>query len=179
MHVSHITGIINTIPDGSTDGVVRYANGHPALTIGGDLELRREWRQGWMVGAMYSYQRASFLEPPPGEDDSDLRFINAPEHLGSVRGVIPVVEDLLLLGARLSMESQRRIDLNSDDSSSSILLGDVTFSGNVRRFGVPYTIGLYNVGDWRYRVPVTSNFLSRTMVQNGRTVLVDLLLTYP
>jgi hypothetical protein len=28
-------------------------------------------------------------------------------------------------------------------------------------------------------VPVTQSFLSRTMVQNGRTFLADLLFTYP
>lgn len=179
VHLSYLTGLINTVPDTVGSEIVRYQNGPAALTAGGDVELRREWRQGWMLGASYGYQQARFLDAPLGEDGSNSRFINAPQHLGSFRGVIPVVAEFASLGARIMIESPRRIDYTEDGSTPPVVLGDITLSGSVRRFGVQYTLGVYNVGGWKYSSPVTSNFLGRTMPQNGATALVDLLFTTP
>ena len=55
----------------------------------------------------------------------------------------------------------------------------MTLSGNVKRFGVYYVIGMYNVFDARFAYPVADGNASRTLLQNGRTFLADLKFTYP
>ncbi len=177
--LSYVQGIINTVPDGDNPDVSRYANSpSPAITTGGEVELRREWRQGWMVAGTYGYQRAQYtdnIDPA----DRNLRLINAPEHLASIRGVIPLVNDLASLGVRSTYEAPRRIRLGSDELTRGALVADLTLSGNVKRFGVAYVIGMYNVFDSRFSYPVAESSASRTLLQNGRTFLADLKLTYP
>lgn len=181
-HVGYVTGIINTVPDAPGSDITRYANNPPALLAGGEAEIRREWRQGWMIAASYAFQRGRYLETPPdlaGQKNPNLRLVNAPDHLGSLRAVFPIVSEVLSLAARVSVESGRRIELESDDETKPAFVGDLAVSGYLRRFGVRYVAGVYNVADFRWETPVTQTFLSRTMVQNGRTFLADLIFTYP
>jgi hypothetical protein len=56
---------------------------------------------------------------------------------------------------------------------------DAAVSGSIREYGLHYTAGVYNLADQRYEVPVSSTFAGRTMIENGRTFLVDLTGTYP
>ncbi len=179
-HTSYIENIINTIPDEPGSDVVRYANSDvPALTVGGEVELRREWRQGWMLSGFYGYQRAQYLNPTDPAQQENPRLINAPEHLAGIKGVVPVVPELASVGARATLEAPRRINLEGDDTTDTGVVADVTLSGVARRYGLRYVVGIYNLFDWRTEVPVADTYASRTMPQNGRTVLVDLSLTVP
>lgn len=175
-HASYIQGFINTVPTPGDPEVIQYVNsGSPALTVGGDVELRRDFRGGWALGAMYGYQLARYL-------DSSLanpRLINAPEHLASVRGVAPIVRDLVSLGLRATLDAPKRISLDSDDTTAPAVIGDITVSGSVPLFGLRFAAGIYNVADRRPEAPVAGTFASRTLPQNGRTFLVDVLATYP
>ncbi len=177
--LSYVQGIINTIPDGTIPDVTRYANSpSPAISAGGEVEIRREWRQGWMLSGTYGYQHAAYtsrVDP----NDANLRLINAPQHLASVRGVIPLVSDLASIGMRSTYEAPRRVSLGSDEVTRGAIVADLTLSGNVKRFGVYYVIGMYNVFDARYQNPVAETNASRTLLQNGRTFLADLKFTYP
>jgi outer membrane receptor for ferrienterochelin and colicins len=188
-HSSYIEHIIDTVPDdsagcmaGAGSTCIRYANNPPVVTAGFDLEVRREWRQGWMVAASYTFDRGQYTEVPPtliGQANPNLTLVNAPDHLGSVRFVIPMVPDLASFATRISAESDRRIDLVTSDRTTPAVIADLAISGNIRKFGARYVVGVYNVGNWIYAVPVAQSYLSRTMVQNGRTFLADLVLTYP
>jgi outer membrane receptor protein involved in Fe transport len=177
--ISYVQGIINTIPDGEIPDVTRYANSpSPAVSVGGEVELRREWRQGWMLSGTYGYQHAAYtsrIDPA----DANLRLINAPQHLASVRGVIPLVSDLASLGMRTTYDAPRRISLGSDDVTRGAVVADLTLSGNVKKFGVAYVIGMYNVFDARFAYPVAETSASQSLLQNGRTFLADLKVTYP
>ena len=46
-------------------------------------------------------------------------------------------------------------------------------------YGVRYAVGVYNLLDWRYDVPVAETFASRTMRQPGRTFMADVSVAYP
>ena len=59
------------------------------------------------------------------------------------------------------------------------LVGDLVASGNLKKYGVGYRFGVYNVVDTRYSYPVTSNYLSTVYPQNGRTFLGDITVAYP
>ena len=175
-HASYLEHLINTLPDPAHPGLSSYQNSAaPALAVGGDVELRREWRQGFMLTATYGYQYARFLDPKSG----DARLAAAPEHLASARGVAPLVPELASLGLRATVEAPRRIDTQKTDVTAPALILDATLSGGVSRLGLRYTIGVYNLTGWRYRLPVTDTFLSRTLAQSGRTFLLDLAATYP
>lgn len=180
-------------------GTTQFQNSPaPALNAGFDLELRRDWRQGWMLSAFYGYQRPEFI----GLDSPDAgalvqqfpslktnpRLTNAPEHLGGFRGVMPVVADLASLGFRLTVEGPRRVSYTDDpntgqDESTELtraaVVADLTLSGNVKRFGVGYVVGVYNIADQRYSLPITESYASRLSTQNGRTFMANLNVSYP
>jgi outer membrane receptor protein involved in Fe transport len=177
IHASYVEDIIGTREDMPGSPRVRYQNSDtPALTLGGDVEVRREWRRGWMVAAMYGYQRAEFVD----RDLVSPRLINAPEHLASFRSVVPIAPEIASLGLRMTLEAPRRIRYESEETTTQTgVVVDATLSGDIRRFGVHYTFGVYNISDLRYSVPVTDTFRSRTIPQNGRTFLLDFMVSYP
>jgi outer membrane receptor for ferrienterochelin and colicin len=175
-HASYLQNLISTAPDPRNPSLVSYQNSPvPALAVGGDAEIRREWRKGWMVAAMYGYQYARYLDAKNGNP----RLVAAPEHLASLRGVAPVLSDIIAFGFRGTLEAPRRVDTTNQDLTSTAVILDATVSGYVSRFGIRYTLGVYNFTGWKYAYPVTENFLSRTMPQNGRTFLLDVMWTYP
>jgi outer membrane receptor protein involved in Fe transport len=153
-HTSYIHGIINTVVDRpatqTTSAAIRYANSDsPALAIGGDVELRREWRRGWMLSGFYSYQRAQYLNDPDPAVRENPRLVNAPEHLAGFRAVVPVVEEIAKLGVRGALEAPRRISLDTNDVTKPAFIVDTVVSGDIRRFGVHYVVGIYNLLDFQ------------------------------
>lgn len=172
-YVGFVEGLINTVSD--ADGVKRYVNSaSPALLAGGDLEIRREFRRGWMLSASYGYEQSRYLSSAL----ADPRLLNAPEHMAGLRGIVPVIRNLVSAGLRLTLEAPRRISLDSSDTTGTALIADATVSGTLRDYGLHYTVGVYNLADVRYLVPVSSTFLSPTMPQNGRTFRLNLVGTF-
>jgi outer membrane receptor for ferrienterochelin and colicins len=180
VHASYIEDIITTVEDAPDSEAIRYTNGDsPALTLGGEVELRREFRQGWMASAFYGYQHARFLDHPDPAIEDEPRLINAPEHLAGIKAVIPIVSDIASIGMRGTLEAPRRIDFATTDTTDTAIIADATLSGHARRFGIHYVIGVYNVFDWQHELPVTDTFASRTLPQSGRTFLLEVSLAYP
>jgi outer membrane receptor protein involved in Fe transport len=173
------TAVPNPTDPMSTVTQFQNSSDAPVLTVGGEVELRREWRQGWMFAASYSFQRSQYLEAN-GADN--LREVpNSPEHLASVRGAMPIVGRLLMISTRFSFEGPRwdRNDANGamaeeQRRTDPALIWDLVLSGQEQRAGFRYALGLYNALDWRYNVPVSSVIQPRTITQNGRTVLASL-----
>ncbi len=179
-NVSYVEHIINSVPDAPGSDVTRYANsGIPALTGGVEAEIRREWHSGWMVSAFYGYQRSQYLSPDTTALREDPRLVNAPEHQAGAKAVMPIIPELVSLGARASLEAPRRISVASDAVTSTAVVADVTLSGYVSRFGLRYVVGVYNLFDWNYALPVADTYATTTMPQNGRTFLGDIEIEYP
>jgi outer membrane receptor protein involved in Fe transport len=175
-YASYVQRIIGLVPDTPGSPLVRYANsGAPAVIAGGDVEIRREWRRGWMFSAMYGYQRAQVLD----ESVSNPRLVNAPQLLASLRGVAPIVPEMVQVGLRATLEAPRRIDVKSDATTRTEVIVDATVSGAIRRFGLRYTVGVYNIANRHNQVPVADAVTIRTIPQNGRTFLIDVEGTYP
>lgn len=174
VHASVADDIIETEPvPGKT--TVRYANqDERILVLGGDAELRREWRKGWMLAATYGYQRARYLDPTAGS----RQMPNVPEHLGGLRFVVPILPTVASMGMRATVEAPRLLE-GGGNSTPLGVVADLTLSGELKSYGLRYVVGVYNLADRRYSVPVTETFLSRTMPQNGRTFLIDLTGTFP
>jgi len=128
-----------------------------------------------MLSAAYGYQRVQFVDT----SSKNPRLINAPEHLASIRGVVPVVREIASVGLRVTLEAPRRVIQDSDEVTTTQIIADATISGEVRPFGLRYVVGVYNIANRRFDVPVAETFRVRTMPQNGRTFLIDLVGTYP
>jgi outer membrane receptor for ferrienterochelin and colicin len=175
-HASVVEHLIGAVPDRTGSAAVRFENAaDPVLVVGGDVEIRRDFRRGLMLAATYGYQRASLL----GTAQKDPLLVNAPQHLASVRGIVPLIRDLVSLALRLTLEAPRRIDAEHDESTRAALIADLAASGTLRDYGLHYTIGVYNIADYKNQVPVGASYASRTMTQNGRTFLLDLTATFP
>lgn len=166
----------NPDPAASTQ---RYTNSpDPVVLAGLDFEVRREWRQGWMVTAFYSHQRARYSTDNP-EVAKNPSLVNSPRHLAAVRAVVPLVPDFVSLATRLVLESPRRINIISDEMTDTSFTADVTLSGKFRRFGVSYVLGLYNLANQQYDYATRPSFLGQTSRQNGRTFLLNLTTELP
>jgi outer membrane receptor for ferrienterochelin and colicin len=167
--------------------VLQYVNSaFPALAIGGDAEIRREWRQGWMVSAYYSYEHAAYVN----SNLANPQLVNAPQHLASLKGVVPVLPDLVSLAARVTLEAPRRIAapsavatpqaiVNTNATTPTSVVADLTVSGHLKKYHVGYVLGVYNVLDSRYAYPVTAKYLNTVLQQPGRTFLGDITVEYP
>ncbi len=180
VHSSFVERIINTVEDESGPGVDRYANSDvPAFTLGGEVELRREWRQGWMLAAYYGYQRAQYLNPTDPALQDNPRLINAPQHLAGAKAVVPIVDEVASIGARATLEAPRRISLESDEVTEPAAVVDLTLSGFAARYGIRYTVGIYNLFGWEYLAPAAEAYGTNRNLQNGRTFLAEISLIYP
>ena len=178
--------LVTAVGQGNQTDPIHYVNARaPIATVGAELGLRRDWRQGYMLAFSYSYQRSRFLN---GESLGALarfeqspefrRVANSPEHLGSVKGALPLLGRALTLASRLSVESGRfdrneRVDADTQSKTDAFAIWDVVLTGREERYGFSWAFGVYNAFDWRYALPVSAEFRQRAITQDGRTVLLS------
>ena len=176
--------LISTSGQGDMTNPLRYENANaPIATLGAELGLRRDWRQGYMLAASYSWQRSRFLDGYGAssllhfQQSPDYRKVaNSPEHLGSVKGALPLLGRALTLASRLSLESGRydRNERQADDpqtKTDAFAIWDIVLTGHEERYHFSWAAGVYNAFDWRYSLPVSVEFPQRSILQDGRTFL--------
>jgi outer membrane receptor protein involved in Fe transport len=188
-YANYITNLIalRDLPD-ATPELPSYAYQNTAVpvgTLGAEVELRREWKEGWMLGASYSFQKSRYLASDAIGDffafgaAPNLREVpNSPNHLASVRGGVPLLARALMLMSRFTFEGPR-FDRNDAQGTAQpaqlstplAFLWDVVFSGSEARWGLNYGIGVYNAFDTRWTVPVSAEFRPTTVAMSGRTFL--------
>lgn len=176
--------LVSTAGQGDEADPFYYVNERaPVATVGAELGLRRDWRQGYMLALSYSVQRSRFLN---GTSLSSLlafkqspdfrRVANSPEHLGSIKGALPLLSRALTLASRLSLESgrydrnERRGDA-AQGKTGAFAVWDIVVTGREARHGFSWAAGVYNAFDWRYSVPVSVEFPQRVIAQDGRSFL--------
>jgi outer membrane receptor protein involved in Fe transport len=174
--------IIETVPvpediimdNGYEEGITYYRNSSVDLTVvGGDVEVRREWRGGAFMSAQYGALNARYEDAPVA--DGSTRVPNAPQHFFSFRGVVPVVPSLVTGAVRTTVEAPRRIDVETRDDTKTAVVTDLVVSGRVTRYAVRYAVGAYNLFNWQYELPA-SPYASRLMPQQGRSFMFSLTL---
>ena len=158
---------------------VQYQNS-PAnvVIVGGEVEVRREWRNGWMVGANYSYSHADYV------GGGALRDVaNSIEHVGSIKGAVPIIGRTIMGMTRLSIEGPRP-DRNENPTDPPQLktdtgvVWDIVLSGEIEKMGIHYNIGIYNALDWKYGIIPSTEFAQRQIIQNGRTFLANVAMSF-
>jgi len=141
-------------------------------TVGGDIELRRELGAGVSASAYYGYLHNSYRSNPDGDEtdtDVDLRLPNAPTHYAAAKVIFPISSGVN--GAlRATFEDRRRIDATVTARSDRAVVADAVVSGNLRRAGVRYAVGVYNLFNFRYALPALP-FAASLMPQNGRSFI--------
>jgi outer membrane receptor for ferrienterochelin and colicin len=184
-YTNYVTNLIVLGGEGTQQSPNQYVNStSPIQTTGAEAEVRREWRDGWMVGASYAFQRSVYLKDAPVGGVPPLRDVpNSPNHLASLKAAAPIVGSLLAATTRLSFVGPRmdKYDQSADPlqgTTPSAVLWDVVLSGQAERYGLHYALGLYNATNYRYTVPVSREFLQDSIVQNGRTVLLSAQVTF-
>ena len=177
LHALLAQDFIGTLPVPTDPELVYFGNIDEDQLIGGvDLEVRRDFRGGWMFAGMIGYLEARFLSAPSADGATEsTRIPNAPRLYGSVRGIVPVVQDRLTLAARLSLDAPRRIALDGSAETEWAVFGDLVLTGHVDEYGLRYSFGVYNVFDWKVNLPVNP-FLTQTLPQQGRSFLASVTL---
>jgi len=159
----------------TTDHTFLENSSSPVLVLGGEAEVRRDWRSGWMVAAQYSFSRARYLN-----NTEDLRKVpNSPQHLAAIKGAVPILGRTMMAMSRVTLEGGRydRLETPGDPAQGHTdagLIWDLVLSGELMNTKVRYNLGAYNIADWHYSVPVSSEFRMLTMPQAGRTLLANL-----
>ena len=131
-----------------------------------------------MLAATYSYQKARYT----GGDG--LRDVpNTLEHLASVRGAVPILGRTLMGMTRLTLEGPRP-DRNENptdppqEKTTAGVIWDLVLSGEVERMGIRWNLGVYNLMDWSYTVIPSGEFRQRQIIQNGRTALANVAVSF-
>jgi hypothetical protein len=176
-----------------TDGndIIRFQNSAaPVGTLGAELELSRAWREGWMVAASYSLQRSVVLAKESVGALLELERAagagevpNAPEHLASLRAGVPILSRALSLMSRLTLEGARYTQFRDGDTkpqtrTDAAVLWDFVFTGTESRYGLDYSVGIYNAFDAHVLVPVSDEFRQRALPISGRSLLASASLTF-
>ena len=168
----------------SANPIYQYVNTDtPVGQVGAEFEVRREWKEGWMYSASYSLQRSQYLRSGDFNDyltfasNSAFREVpNSPTHLLSARAAVPILSRALTAMTRISYVSSRydRNDQAGDPAqglTEPAVIWDLVLSGVEPRWGIRYSLGVYNLFDWREYNPVSAEFLQTSIQQAGRTLL--------
>ncbi|GAB4202506.1 MAG: hypothetical protein OHK0013_15860 [Sandaracinaceae bacterium] len=179
-HFQYAEDFIDLVPvpagnDPEMLGLVHFTNvGTDQIATGGDVEVRRELRGGWMLAAQAGGLYAGYRSTPDTEGATPSRRApNAPWAFGSARAIFPILDRLLRGALRVSVESPRRIGITTDEESGWAVVADVVASGRLDELGLTYSAGVYNLFDWQYALPV-SNLPAPTMPQRGRSFMLSL-----
>ncbi|HEY3234108.1 MAG TPA: TonB-dependent receptor, partial [Polyangiaceae bacterium] len=186
---NYVTDLVELREAPSDPTLIQYQNSPtPLVTTGAELGIRRDWRQGWMLGASYGFTHAQFLASGGASDLFVLKSnpakrhaANAPQHSASVKGAVPLLARALTAATRLTLEDVRYDRFEDEDPTAepqrrtdAAVVWDIVLSGEEKRFGLSYAFGVYNAFDWRYSLPVSPEFRQRTIEQDGRTFLASL-----
>jgi outer membrane receptor protein involved in Fe transport len=161
---------------GTSDDPNAYVNADSRIrTVGGELEIRRDLRDGWMASAQVSLQRTRYLDRP----ERYREVPNAPWILAGARGLVPLLSRSLQLSSRMTLVGPTwdRNELVVDppqEKTRAALVWDLVFTGETERAGLRWALGLYNLFDTRWSAPISGENTQRFVLQNGRTLFASL-----
>jgi outer membrane receptor protein involved in Fe transport len=143
-----------------------------------------------MFAISYGVSVATFLASNEASDlfslsgAPDKRNVeNAPTQMASLKAAIPIMNRALSAGSRLSIEGPRydRYENSTDPAQGKTrgsAIWDLVLTGEEAHYGLHYALGVYNLLDWRYSVPVSNEFAQRSIPQSGRSFLASVDVKY-
>jgi outer membrane receptor for ferrienterochelin and colicins len=140
-------------------------------TLGAEAELRREWRQGWMLSTTYAYQRTRL-----GGLGDGTPISNSPTHLAGFKLAAPLARSGATLANRVRFESGRRTE--GGGHTEAPVHWDLTVTGAVPALHLEWGLGVRNLLDSNVEHPVSGEYAPLTTVpQPGRTFFAAVTLT--
>ena len=175
-YVNYVTGLVVGRGSSSEDDPLHLVNSpSPVLSVGAEVEAKRDFRDGWLLAGNVSVQRSQYLN----DASDDLRELpNSPVLLASIRGAVPIFGDVLRLMSRITFETGRfdRDETSEDPAQTSTepsVIWDAVFSGDVMQGQFRYNVGVYNIADQRAEAPVSGELRMLTVRQDGRSFLAS------
>jgi outer membrane receptor protein involved in Fe transport len=195
-YVSNLIELENVVDSSGNQGNEYRNSVNPVAVLGGEVELRREWRQGWMLSASATISRAGYITTVQDGGGQSHQCIstfyinhscgglgevpNSPLILAALKGAVPIIGRQLMVMSRLSFEGIRYDNAvavfgpgTQQGTTDPGLIWDIVFSGEVEKLGIHYAVGAYNVMDWKYQAVPSVEFPERVIPQNGRTFLAS------
>lgn len=166
--LNRISDLIEQIGEGVSEDPLRYRNLDETLwTLGGEIELRKEFRRGWMLSAQYSYQRTRLADIADSQEPA-----NSPEHLAGARLLVPVIGRSLRLATRLAVAAGR-LD-REGERTEPVVMWDLMLSGQVEAWRMHYAFGARNLLGWRYSYPTGEDVPDPRLRQRGLCLVAEL-----
>lgn len=166
VYYNQLTSLIDT--ESVSEGVFRYANtGDILRTFGLDYELRRTWREGWMISAQHTFQQTASPGPFTGD-----RPTNSPAHLVAFKAAFPIEVVEANLATRILYGSPRLTHLG--DKTSPYVVWDLTWTGEVPKLPLSYGVGVRNLLDWKVEHPVGLDLSQGAVPRPGRSFFAEL-----
>lgn len=173
VYYNRITNLIDTIElqneiDGVVYDVLQYDNVDDVIeTVGEELEIRRSWRDGWMLAVNQAFQYTR----EGGLSDGAVT-VNSPAHLLALKAAMPLAgSGAQSLSTRIRYESGRKTITKA--FTQPALLWDMTLTGQVPVAGVSWGVGVRNLLDWKVEHPAGYDYEQLTLEQTGRTIWVS------
>ncbi len=156
-----------TLEDGE-DGLLVFDNSDGRVrAVGGEWEVRRDWRAGWMVAAQQSWQVARAGSLLTGE-----QVTNVPLQRASLAVAAPVVPTLATLASRFVVGTPRRA---WDDSLTPWeVQWDITLTGQIPGLPLSWGLGVRNLLDWKGGSPAGLDVPQPVVPLPGRSVFATL-----
>ncbi|MBM4368004.1 MAG: TonB-dependent receptor [Deltaproteobacteria bacterium] len=150
-----------------SDGILQYQNtGSVVQAAGAELELRRDWRGGWMCGLSQGYQHTREGDLLGGDELS-----NSPAYLASVKAAAPLLPGQVTGSTRVRFETGRLT--STGETTEPFVLWDLVLTGAVPAFRLDWAMGVKNVLDWDYGYPGGDEVLMAELPQPRRTAYVE------
>lgn len=144
--------------------ILQYHNtSDKVLTFGQEAEIRREWREGWMLALSQSFQRTRY-----DSLSSDYELENSPAHLLSLKTAAPLPGSGAVLASRLRYESAR-MTREEGTYTDPAVLWDLTVTGQLPALSARWAFGVRNLLDWEVDHPGNWDYVQLQVEQPGRT----------
>lgn len=156
---------VENVLDGETITVLQYDNVDAVVqTAGEEFEIRRNWRDGWMIAFNQAFQHTR-----EGGLADGLPTENSPAHLLALKAAMPMAASgASSLSTRIRFESGRRT--TAGDLTDPALLWDVTLTGQIPAARISYGLGIRNLLDWKVYHPGNWDYAQTALLQPGRTL---------
>jgi outer membrane receptor protein involved in Fe transport len=170
VYYNRISDLIDTLGatseiDGVTYDVLQYGNVNDVVqTLGEEFEVRRSWRDGWMITFNQAWQHTregALLDGDP--------ITNSPAHLLALKAAMPLAgSGVSSVATRIRYESGRLT--TADEWTTPALLWDLSLTGQIPAARLTYGVGVRNLLDWKVDHPGNWDYAQSKLPQPGRTL---------
>jgi len=169
VYYNRISDLIDTLEttsvvEGETYDVLQYDNVDDVVqTAGEEFEVRRTWRDGWMISFNQAFQHTR----EGGLIDGDPTT-NSPAHLLALKAAMPLAgSGVSSVATRIRYESGRLT--TADEWTNPALLWDLSLTGQIPAARLSYGVGVRNLLDWKVEHPGNWDYAQSKLPQPGRT----------